>query len=357
MTRALTTDSFRVGVVQQSMLAAFLDTDAAREPLCIVFEDLQYADYQSLEMVLFLAESLGEAVLLVCTGRSDFFAQRERWSEFGAPRHDFVELPWLSLAQADTLIVDLLAGCEGGAPTQLRSLIAEYGHGNPYLIRQAARSLFECGALVHDSGAAVWRFNLDRLDEFRMRADRRVDRLANLSLTEQRVLEHAAMIGDSFWIGALIALARAESAGHTENDPFQSVALAVHALQQRGVIRECEESSLPEERQFSFAHDAERKQMLTNVSSERRRQYHRTIGGFLHDAFQERQNTDISAPRWAAFRGLRQRRACGRRLSVCCGDRAQPIRTGARSDAVRLGSQAADRRRRRAPLASTARPR
>lgn len=220
LTRALTTDPFRVGVLEQTVLASFIEADAANAPLCLMFEDLAHADYQSLEMVLFLAESLSKPVLIVCTGRTEFFAQRERWSAFGAPRHELIEL----------------------------------------------------GPRMTES-----------------------DRRAALEPREQRVLEHAAVIGDYFWIGALLALARAEGAGNAEDEPFRAIAQSVHALEQRGVIYECEHSILTDERQFAFSDESVRKAQLARLSDRQKQKYHRTVGGFLADAFRERSTTDVSA--------------------------------------------------------------
>ncbi len=295
LTRALTTDPFRVGVVQQASLAGFLDADAAAAPLCLMFEDLQLADYQSLEMVLFLAESLSKSVLIVCSGRPEFFAQRERWSAFGAPRHELLELSWLDAADADRMIDDLLAPCEGGGPVALRRLVAEYGHGNPQLIRRAVECSFASGLLSRELETGSWCFDAARLGEFRMQSLRPHERLAGLTPSEERVLEHAAVVGDYFWLGALLALARAEATNSAENEPFQAIALSVHALEQRGLIYECERSILAEERQFAFRDEAERRELLARIDDRRKRQYHRTVGGFLADAFRDRNTTDISA--------------------------------------------------------------
>ena len=295
LTRALAVDPFHSGVVQQSILASFFDADAKRAPLCLIFEDLQHADYESLDLLLFLAEALGSRVLIVCTGSSLFFAQRDLWTAFGAPHHELLELARLTCDEADLLLSEFLVGCEGGVPVDLYSLAAQHAHGNPQLIERVVRAFFECGALAPGSRLGQWRYDCERLAAFQLAPEPSADRVSTLTPPELRVVEYAAIAGEPFWFGALVALARSEAEDGTGQDTVRELGQTVHALERRGVFVERNDSTFPSEREFSFVREAERKRALARVGTERRRRYHRTVGQWLSEVPHERSNSDIGA--------------------------------------------------------------
>ncbi|MES1175988.1 MAG: tetratricopeptide repeat protein [Myxococcales bacterium] len=295
LTRALAVDPFHAGVVQQSILANFVEADAKHAPLCLIFEDLQHADYESLDLVLFLAEALSSRVLVVFTGSSEFFAQRDLWTAFGAPNHELLDLPRLSGEEADTLLGELLIGCEDGVPEELYQLATDHAHGNPQLIESTVRACFECGALVPGSNVGQSRYIPERLAAFQLTPESAVDRVSTLSPSELRVIEYAAIAGEPFWFGALVALARSDAHDGAGQDVVRELGHTVHALERRGMFLESQETTFPSEREFSFAREAERKRALARVGTERRRRYHRTMGQWLSEVPHERSNSDVSA--------------------------------------------------------------
>ena len=295
LTRALSVDPFHAGVVQQSILANFVEADAKHAPLCLIFEDLQHADYESLDLALFLAETLSSRVLVVFSGSSEFFAQRDLWTAFGAPNHELHELPRLSADEADVLLAELLVGCEDGVPEALCRVAAERAHGNPRLIERVVRALFDCGALVARSKVGQSRYVPELLAAFQLTPESRDDRVSTLSPPELRVVEYAAIAGEPFWFGALAALARSEADDGAGQDVVRDLGLTVHALERRGMFAEHRDATFPGEREFGFVREAERKRALARIGTERRRRYHRTVGQWLSEVPHERANSDVSA--------------------------------------------------------------
>ena len=295
LTRALSVDPFHAGVVQQSILANFVEADAKHAPLCLIFEDLQHADYESLDLALFLAETLSSRVLVVFTGSSEFFAQRDLWTAFGAPNHELHELPRLGAEESELLLAELLVGCEGGVPEELYRVAAEHAHGNPQLVERAVRAFFECGALVAGSNVGQSRYIPERLAAFLLTPECATDRVSTLSPPELRVIEYAAIAGEPFWFGALAALARSDADDGAGQDAVRDLVLTVHTLERRGLFAEHPDATFPGEREFCFVREVERKRALGRIGTERRRRYHRTVGQWLSEVPHERANSDIGA--------------------------------------------------------------
>jgi len=295
LTRALSVDPFHAGVVQQSILANFVEADAKHAPLCLIFEDLQHADYESLDILLFLAETLCSRVLIVCTGSCEFFAQRELWTAFGAPHHELFELPRLSCDEGDQLLNEFLVGCEGGVPVDLYGVVDDHAHGNPKLIERSVRAFFECGVLVPEPNIGQYRYIPERLAAFQLTPESNVDCVSTLSAAELRVIEYAAIVGEPFWFGALVALARSDAGDGGGQDVIRELSHTVHSLERRGMFVAHPEATFPNEREFSFVRESERKRALARVGNELRRRYHRTVGQWLSEVPHERRHTDISA--------------------------------------------------------------
>lgn len=295
LSRALSVDPFHAGVVQQSILANFVEADAKRAPLCLIFEDLQHADYESLDLALFLAETLFSRVLVVFTGSSEFFAQRELWTAFGAPNHELLELPRLSCGEGDHLLSELLVGCDGGVPLDLYRLVDAHAHGNPALIERSVRGFFECGALVSGPSIGQSRYVPERLAAFRLTPESHTPCVSALSPPELRVLEYAAIAGEPFWFGELIALARCDAEDGAGREVVPELSHTVHALERRGLFVEVPDTTFPGEREFSLVREAERKHALARIGSERRRRYHRAVGQWLSEAPHERASSDLDA--------------------------------------------------------------
>jgi DNA-binding CsgD family transcriptional regulator/tetratricopeptide (TPR) repeat protein len=132
------------GLVKTKMFEALLqsvETLAARASVVLVFEDLQWADSASIEVIDFLTRNLHDnPVLLVATYRADEVerggALRRLLAELG--RHNRVsqlELPGLDRVEIARLLTDIV----GGAPdwTLVDAVLTRSG-GNPFFAEELA---------------------------------------------------------------------------------------------------------------------------------------------------------------------------------------------------------------------------
>lgn len=132
------------GLVKTKLFEALLqsvETLAARAPVVLVFEDLQWADSASIEVIDFLTRNLHDRqVLLVATYRADEVdrggALRRLLAELG--RHSRVsqlELPGLDRIEIATLLTEIV----GGSPdwTLVDAVLTRSG-GNPFFAEELA---------------------------------------------------------------------------------------------------------------------------------------------------------------------------------------------------------------------------
>jgi hypothetical protein len=130
-------------------VATLFETLAHEEPLCLVFEDLHWADestLQLLEDLLDLADR--EAAVLVLLYRSERDHAAWHLGEVARQRfpHRQVELELRALAPEDSAL--LAVGAAGAElPTEVSDLLALRSGGNPFFLEEALRDLVELGVL------------------------------------------------------------------------------------------------------------------------------------------------------------------------------------------------------------------
>jgi class 3 adenylate cyclase len=156
---------------------------AREQPLVAVFDDLHWAEETLLDLIEHLSVRLATVpVLLLCLARPELAERRPQWiSRAGAT------LTLAALSEADSRgLLDAL-----DAPAAMRERIAELAEGNPLFIEQLAAFAGEegSGVTLSDSIRGVLHARLDRLDH-----------------DERSVLEHAAVIGRSFPLDAVLRL-------------------------------------------------------------------------------------------------------------------------------------------------------
>jgi predicted ATPase len=182
--------------------------------MLLVFDDLQSADDDSVDLLLHLVERLSGSILLVCLARPEFLGVTSAGRL--PPRRGTTSssLRRSSGAHASQIMQALLAPCEGGPPDRLVEAGVGMASGNPGLLEHMVRIFHDTGVLkdVGDNAMRpVWRVDLDRLAQAKLPLtveDAVAARLAGARTAERRLLEHATSMGSVFWLGGLVALAR-----------------------------------------------------------------------------------------------------------------------------------------------------
>ena len=201
----------------------FVEGLVEQRPTVLVFEDLHWADDELLDFVDELVDWVEHVPLLVvATARPELFERRPEW---GGGKRNALTVSLSPLDDGDTarLLAALLDRSVLPAEQQ-QELLARAG-GNPLYAEQFARMFAERG----ESGGA-----LPETVQGIITA-----RLDSLPPDEKELLLDAAVLGKTFWRGAL---------GGEDVEP------RLRSLQRKEFIRRERHSAVARESEFSFAH-------------------------------------------------------------------------------------------------------
>ncbi|MBV9229832.1 MAG: AAA family ATPase, partial [Chloroflexi bacterium] len=289
-----------------------LEALAEEQPLIIVVDDLQWADEALLDFLEYLTDRITSVpILFLCPARPDFFERRRDW---GGGKRNFttIELESLSREESSDLVDALLNSDD--LPEVLRNTILTRAEGNPFYVEEIVRMFIDQGVLVceedHEHAAECWHISSPNniVSELTTPGEHLDDSLLNvhyllplprvpdtiqgvlaarvdlLNPTEKVVLQHAAIIGRTFWLSSLLELA-AEMDRETVLD-------ALASLIKRDFVIEVERparSPIQEDRVFIFKHILIRDVVYNNIPRLRRSQEHARMGVWLEEKTANRQ--------------------------------------------------------------------
>jgi tetratricopeptide (TPR) repeat protein len=304
--RALESDPAQANSARRAVLQRFLEADARGSdvPLVLVFEDLQNAHKDALDLIEHLARNVGARVFFLCIGRTELRAtfdgtamiRREARSAQSLPpppARESIELMPLGDEDAAEVLRGLLAPC--GSDPNVGELIEAAGNlagGNPTLLEKMVRVFHDMGVLQSADPFAeeeTWAVHLDRLDEVRlpMNVEDAVQaRIAALSAEERRVLERASVMGSVFWLGGLVALSRFESDTPAFWNAVQSAERTellriLSELTERDYILRLPDSTFAGDEEYVFKHNLEREALVRTVGGSLSKRYHATLADWL----------------------------------------------------------------------------
>ncbi len=242
---------------QTLFLAArrFAECVAAEQPAVFVFEDLHWADTGTLDLLEVLASRVRDVPLLfIALARPDLLLARPGWGG-GLPGYTTLSLEALGTDDALEL-AKLLIGAKGADTTR----VVDTAEGNPLFIEELVASVLERGA-----GPGALPTTIRELVSARLDA---------LPAQERTVLLDAAVIGKTFWRGAI---ERLQPNGTDVLDGLDS-------LEARDLIRREPLSWIESEEQFTFKHVMIREVAYATVPRARRKELHAAVARFLEDA-------------------------------------------------------------------------
>ncbi|GGO83938.1 adenylate/guanylate cyclase domain-containing protein [Marinobacterium nitratireducens] len=163
--------------------------ECRRQPLVIVFEDLQWLDSESEAFLACLLESIGQApVLLLVNFRPEYDF---RWAE--SPGVSLLRLDPLGAAESGVLL-DALLGLDP-VLVALKARVMADTEGNPFFIEEVVQSLIEEGVLSGPAGRRSLQKSLTTLripSSVQGLLSARIDRLGP---AEKSLLQTVAVIG------------------------------------------------------------------------------------------------------------------------------------------------------------------
>jgi ABC-type transport system substrate-binding protein/class 3 adenylate cyclase len=247
---------------------------AVEQPLCLVFEDLQWADEATLGAVEALLPVTDEQpVALVLSYRTE--GEHAGWDVAERARrrfrHRFLEL---DLDPLEPQVAAELAVRAAGAelPSAVSALLAERSGGNPFFLEEALRDLLERGVLRRTNGrfelASGGEITVPALVEETIQA--RLDRLAAAT---RELVSVASVIGRSFGLPLLEQIL-----------PSGQLRPALSELQRLDLIVEERRGPAPE---YRFRHGLVQEAAYGRLVDARRRALHRAVGEALETSHRE----------------------------------------------------------------------
>ncbi|HAF09189.1 MAG TPA: hypothetical protein DCK98_03805 [Chloroflexi bacterium] len=205
---------------------------AAREPLVVVVDDLQWAERAVFEIVEGVAERAEDApLLLLCVARPTLLETHPGWAA-GRANAATITLDALSADETTTLISRLLDVDD--LPEDLRARVVARSEGNPLFCEEFLRMLIDEGRVVRVEDR--WRAAAGAAD---VRVPESIHtllaaRLDGLGDDERRVVQVASIVGERFAASELRALA-----------PDLDLAPALVGLRRAGIVLEDRETREP----------------------------------------------------------------------------------------------------------------
>lgn len=230
------------GPIQETFLAirkAF-ESLAARQPLMLVFDDIQWAEATFLDLIEYVAAfTVGYPMLLLCLARPELLENRSDWGETGS----IIRLDPLGSDESERLVDNLLGDLSGAE--EMKRQIMEGAGGNPLFMEETLRMLVDQGALTREGDRWVVESDSPHLGAPETVHAVIAARLDRLDDQDRDVLQRASVVGEVFWWGAVAHLASETGAAR--------VGRSLQALARRDLIR-ADPSTFAGEDAFRFGH-------------------------------------------------------------------------------------------------------
>lgn len=263
--------------------AQFLGRWAAKKPLLVVLENLQWADASSLELLHFLARQIvGERVLLLCTYNE---AERERNHTLRTTEQSLLSLGVARVQRVEPLsrdatdeLVRQLFNVDRSVTREFSALLWGWTRGNPFFVEETIKALVEGGRLYERDGRWLG-WELEDIQLPRTVRDAVVARMDRLGADARAVANLAAVVGTRASYDALRSVSRLDEA---------SLLLALDELRAQRVLVESAETGelLPSGRvAYDFSHPILQQTLYNELGRARARLLHATVAESLESHY------------------------------------------------------------------------
>ena len=277
---------------RQDLFAAwrlFFERLADTNPVVLAFEDLHWADTSLLDFIEYLLEWSRESPLYVVTlARPELQERRPGW---GAGQRNFSSLYLEPLSPA--AMQELLEGLVPGLPDRLEEQILARAQGVPLYAVETVRMLLDRGLLVQDGPVYTPTGEIETLEVPETLHALIAARLDGLSAEERRLLQDGAVLGKTFTLSALAALAQGSNG---EVEPLLA------GLVRKEVLGVQSDPRSPERGQYGFLQDLVRHVAYETLSKRERKARHLAAAEHLEAAFavQEEEIAEVLASHYLA---------------------------------------------------------
>ncbi len=264
-----------------SSVAGLLEHVAQTAPVCLVLDDLQWADTQSLALLKHVLHGAEQSsVIVIVTYRDSDLGKDHPLTGLLADAHRLQGVQRIALrglAAAD--VAELMSAATGhDLPPhglELADRITAETDGNPFFVGEILRGLSESGSLAFGAGATGW--EVDSTDAIRLPEsvreviERRAERLGGRS---QQALRLASVIGREFDLRLLAAAVELD-----EEPLLDELEVAVSA----SLLTESSETA----GRFRFAHALINQTLYEGIGATRRARMHQRVAEALEELYGE----------------------------------------------------------------------
>ncbi|OGL19010.1 MAG: hypothetical protein A3F92_01525 [Candidatus Rokubacteria bacterium RIFCSPLOWO2_12_FULL_71_22] len=251
-------------------LTAFFLEEAGRQPLLLVFENLQWVDAETQAFLDTLLARVHTARLLLLV---DY---RPEYEHGWAGETGFTQLPIEALSPAAAgELLDALVGRDSSLRS-LRELLVQRSNGNPFFLEEIVRTLVETNVLVGERGAYRLTTEAGSLQvpaTVQAVLAARIDRLPH---DEKLLLQAAAVIGTE------VPFALLEAVSALSAEPLRG---ALHHLQAAGFLHE---AGLFPDLEYRFRNTLTRDVAYASLLKEQRRALHARIVAAIERLYADR---------------------------------------------------------------------
>jgi adenylate cyclase len=250
-----------------SAVRSLVEAGSRQRPVVIALEDIHWADEGMLDLIEYLARWVRGPALIICLARDELLDRRPGW---GGGRRNATTIALEPLTQDETrqLVTALLPDGNGAGPNgqgELVPQVAERSAGNPLFAEEMVNRIREEGSQdVQTLPETVHAVLAARLD--------------SLSAPERRVLQHASVVGQTFWEGSLAGI-------EEEGIDLQG---ALTALQEKDLVVPSAGSRLAGEHEYAFKHVLIRDVAYSTLPKSVRAWKHAQVGGFIEERAADR---------------------------------------------------------------------
>jgi tetratricopeptide (TPR) repeat protein len=243
----------------------FFERLAARGPVVLVFEDLQWADASLLDFIEHLLDwSRAHPIFVLALARPELAQKRAGFGAGGT------SLPLEPLSEA--AMGELLDGFAPGLPPDLRRQILERAEGVPLYAVETIRMLLDRDLLARDGDVYRPTGPIEALDVPETLHALVAARLDGLSPDERGVLQDAAVLGKSFTKPGLTALSGRDDA---------TLDALLTSLVRKEVLSVQADPRSPERGQYSFLQDLLKRIAYDTISRPERKTRHLAAAAHL----------------------------------------------------------------------------
>jgi len=249
-----------------SAVRSLVEAASRRWPVVIAIEDIHWADEGMLDLIEYMARWVRGPALVVCLARDELLERRPGWGG-GRRNSTTIALEPLSQGEARELVTALLAdGAASNGHGDLVPQVAERSAGNPLFVEEMVNRIREEGATdVQTLPESVHAVLAARLD--------------SLSVPERRVLQHASVVGQTFWTGSISTLGEEEGI---------DLPAALNGLEEKDLVVSSPGSRLAGEQEFAFKHVLIRDVAYSTLPKALRARKHAQVASFIEGRAAER---------------------------------------------------------------------